>query len=67
LTSTALAARLDPEDLRHVIGTYHGCVAKSVDRSGGLVAKYMGDGVLVYFGRPQTTKMMPSGRSRAGL
>ncbi|WP_046869415.1 AAA family ATPase [Microvirga massiliensis] len=51
--STALSARLDPEDLREIIGAYHRCVAETVTRFGGFVAKYMGDGVLVYFGYPQ--------------
>ena len=48
--STALSARMDPEDLREVISTYQKCVAGTVQRFGGFVAKYMGDGVLVYFG-----------------
>src|SRR5215472_14632204 len=48
--STALSARLDPEELREVIGAYHRCVAEAVRRFDGFVAKYMGDGVLVYFG-----------------
>src|SRR5262250_28697 len=51
--STALSTRLDPEDLRSVIGAYHKCVAETVARLDGFVAKYMGDGVLVYFGYPQ--------------
>ena len=51
--STALSARLDPEDLREVIGAYHRCVADGVGRFDGFVAKYMGDGVLAYFGYPQ--------------
>jgi class 3 adenylate cyclase len=51
--STALAARMDPEDLREVISAYQKCVAETVQRSGGFVAKYMGDGVLIYFGYPQ--------------
>ncbi len=51
--STALSARLDPEDLRVVIGAYHRCVAKVIGRAGGFVAKYMGDGVLAYFGYPR--------------
>jgi class 3 adenylate cyclase len=51
--STALSARMDPEDLRDVISAYQKCVAETVQRSGGFVAKYMGDGVLVYFGYPQ--------------
>jgi class 3 adenylate cyclase len=50
--STALSARLDPEDLRAVIGAYHRCCAAVIERSGGFVAKYMGDGVLAYFGYP---------------
>ena len=51
--SSALSTRLDPEDLRAVIGAYHKCVAETVARFNGFVAKYMGDGVLVYFGYPQ--------------
>jgi class 3 adenylate cyclase len=51
--STALSARMDPEDLREVISSYQKCVAETVERFGGFVAKYMGDGVLIYFGYPQ--------------
>src|SRR6478672_9407045 len=51
--STALSTTLDPEDLRSVIGAYHQCVAETVARFDGFVARYMGDGVLVYFGYPQ--------------
>ncbi len=47
--STALAARLDPEDMRGIIGAYHKCCASLIKRNGGFVAKYMGDGVLAYF------------------
>ena len=50
--STALSSRLDPEELRDVIGTYHRCIADTVERFGGFVARYMGDGALVYFGFP---------------
>src|SRR5215469_5888585 len=50
--STALSARMDPEDLREVISAYQTCVAETVRRFGGFVAKYMGDGVLIYFGYP---------------
>src|SRR5215831_4237463 len=53
VSSTALSARMDPEDLREVISAYQKCVAETVARFGGFVAKYMGDGVLVYFGYPQ--------------
>jgi class 3 adenylate cyclase len=51
--STAFSARMDPEDLREIISTYQKCVTETVQRFGGFVAKYMGDGVLVYFGYPQ--------------
>ena len=51
--STALSARFDPEDLRELIGGYHRCVAETVASFDGFVAKYMGDGVLVYFGYPR--------------
>jgi class 3 adenylate cyclase len=50
--STALSARIDPEDLREVISAYQKCVAETVQRFSGFVAKYMGDGALVYFGYP---------------
>jgi len=51
--STALSARMDPEDLRELISAYQKCVAETVGRFGGFVAKFMGDGVLIYFGYPQ--------------
>jgi class 3 adenylate cyclase len=51
--STALSGRMDPEDLRELISGYQKCVAETVQRFGGFVAKYMGDGVLIYFGYPQ--------------
>jgi class 3 adenylate cyclase len=51
--STALSTRMDPEDLRRLISAYQKCVTETVQRCGGFVAKYMGDGVLVYFGYPQ--------------
>ena len=51
--STALSTRLDPEDMRAVIGSYHGLVAKAIQDRKGFVAKYMGDGVLAYFGYPR--------------
>src|SRR5260370_42078185 len=50
--STALASRLDPEDLREVIGRFQRRVAQTVGGFDGFVAKYMGDGVLIYFGYP---------------
>ena len=51
--STALSAHLDPEDMREIIGAYHRCCADQITKTGGFVAKYMGDGVLAYFGYPQ--------------
>ncbi len=50
--STALSARMDAEDLREIISVYQKCVAVAVRRFDGFIAKYMGDGVLVYFGYP---------------
>jgi rhodanese-related sulfurtransferase len=51
--STAMSAQLDPDDMRGIITAYHKCCAGLIERNGGFVAKYMGDGVLVYFGYPQ--------------
>src|SRR6202051_4263452 len=65
--STALSARMDPEDLREVISAYQKCVAETVGRFGGFVAKYMGDGVLVYFGYPQAHEDDAEQAVRAGL
>jgi class 3 adenylate cyclase len=65
--STALSTKLDPEDLRAVIGGYHQCVAETVARFDGFVAKYMGDGVLVYFGYPQAHEDDAERAVRAGL
>jgi class 3 adenylate cyclase/predicted ATPase/tRNA A37 threonylcarbamoyladenosine biosynthesis protein TsaE len=65
--STALSARMDPEDLREIISVYQTCVADTVRRFGGFVAKYMGDGVLVYFGYPQAHEHDAERAVRAGL
>jgi class 3 adenylate cyclase/predicted ATPase len=65
--STALSTKLDPEDLRTVIGAYHKCVAETVIRFDGFVAKYMGDGVLIYFGYPQAHEDDAERAVRAGL
>jgi class 3 adenylate cyclase/predicted ATPase len=65
--STALSARMDPEDLREIISAYQKCVAESVQRFGGFVAKYMGDGVLIYFGYPQAHEDDAERAVRAGL
>src|SRR6185503_7519362 len=65
--STALSARLDPEELRDIIGTYHRCCAEVITSSGGFVAKYLGDGVLAYFGYPQAHEEDAEQAVRAGL
>jgi class 3 adenylate cyclase len=65
--STALSARMDPEDLREIISAYQNCVAETVTRFGGFVAKYMGDGVLIYFGYPQAHEDDAERAVRAGL
>src|SRR5215831_15504091 len=65
--STALSARLDPEELREIIGAYHRCCAELVERNGGFVAKYMGDGVLAYFGYPKAHEHDAESAVRAGL
>ena len=65
--STALSARMDPEDLREVISAYQKCVAEVVRRFGGFVAKYMGDGVLIYFGYPEAHEDDAERAVRAGL
>jgi class 3 adenylate cyclase len=58
---------MDPEDLREIISAYQKCVAETVQRSGGFVAKYMGDGVLVYFGYPQAHEDDAERAVRSGL
>ena len=65
--STALSARIDPEDLREVISAYQKCAAEAVGRFGGFVAKFMGDGVLVYFGYPQAHEDDAERAVHAGL
>src|SRR6266436_4717890 len=65
--STALSSRLDPEDLREVIAAYHRTVAEIVAEAGGFVSRYMGDGVLVYFGYPQAHEDDAERAVRAGL
>src|SRR5215469_15890846 len=65
--STALSVRLDPEDLRSIIAIYHRCCTELVVRNGGFVAKYIGDGVLAYFGYPQAHEHDAERAVRAGL
>jgi class 3 adenylate cyclase/tetratricopeptide (TPR) repeat protein len=65
--STVLSTRLDPEDLRGIINTYHRCCTELIEHNGGFVAKYMGDGVLAYFGYPQAHEHDAERAVRAGL
>jgi class 3 adenylate cyclase len=65
--STALSARMDPEDFREIISAYQIAVAETVGRFAGVVAKYMGDGVLIYFGYPQAHEDDAERAVRAGL
>lgn len=51
--STAIAARLDPEDMRALIGAYHGCIAEVIGHYSGTIARYLSESALVYFGFPQ--------------
>jgi class 3 adenylate cyclase/predicted ATPase len=65
--STPLSTRFDPEDLREIVGAYHRCVADTAGRFAGFVAKYMGDGVLIYFGYPEAHEDDAERAVRAGL
>jgi SAM domain (Sterile alpha motif)/Adenylate and Guanylate cyclase catalytic domain len=65
--STALSARMDPEDLRDVISAYQECVTETIRRFGGFVAQSMGDGVLIYFGYPEAHEDDAERSIRAGL
>jgi class 3 adenylate cyclase/predicted ATPase len=65
--STALSVGMDPEDLREVISAYQKCAAETVRQFGGFVARYLGDGVLVYFGYPQAHEDDAERAVRAGL
>jgi class 3 adenylate cyclase/predicted ATPase len=65
--STALSARLDPEDLQDVIRTYQETCTRLVREYGGYVAKYMGDGILIYFGYPKSLERNAERAVRSGL
>src|SRR3954447_21417385 len=65
--STALSARLDPEDLREIIRGYQACVASTIQRFNGFIARYVGDGVLIYFGWPEAHETDAERAVRAGL
>ena len=65
--STELSAQLDPEDMHDVFGVYHRCCADEIEKTGGFVAKYMGDGVLAYFGYPEAHEDDAERAIQAGL
>jgi class 3 adenylate cyclase/predicted ATPase len=65
--STAMSSRLDPEDMRGIIGAYHRCCSAVVERHGGFIAQYMGDGVLAYFGYPHAHEHDAERAVQAGL
>jgi class 3 adenylate cyclase len=65
--STALSSQLDPEDLREVIRTYQACVAATIQRFDGFIARYVGDGVLIYFGWPEARETDAERAVRSGL
>ena len=65
--STALSARLNPEDLRQVVRTYQACVATTIHQFDGFIARYVGDGVLIYFGWPEARETDAERAVRAAL
>ena len=65
--STEIAAQLDPEEWREVVAAYHRAVAEAITRFGGHVAKYLGDGVMAYFGWPEAHDNDGERATRAGL
>ena len=65
--STALSARLDPEDMRAIVAAYHSLCRQIVEQHGGFVAEYLGDGLLVYFGYPGAHEDDAERAVRAGL
>jgi class 3 adenylate cyclase len=65
--STEIAARLDPEEWRETVAAYHRAAAEAVTRYGGHVAKYLGDGVMAFFGYPEAHDNDAERAARAGL
>jgi class 3 adenylate cyclase len=65
--STEISARLDPEEFRELVADFHGAAAEAITRFGGFVAKYLGDGVMAYFGWPEAHDNDAERAARAGL
>jgi class 3 adenylate cyclase len=67
VNSTSIAAQLDPEDWRDIVADYHGAAAQAIERFGGHIAHYLGDGVMAYFGYPEAHDNDAERAARAGL
>jgi class 3 adenylate cyclase len=67
VNSTSIAAQLDPEEWREIVADYHRAAAQAIERFGGLVAQYQGDGVMAYFGYPEAHENDAERAARAGL
>jgi len=65
--STEISAQLDPEEWRELVATYHRAAAEAITRYGGHVAKYLGDGVMAFFGYPEAHDNDAERAARAGL
>jgi class 3 adenylate cyclase len=65
--SSTLSTQLDPEEQREVVGAFQSCCANEIKRFGGMVAQYLGDGVLAYFGYPAAHEDDAERGVRAGL
>jgi class 3 adenylate cyclase/tetratricopeptide (TPR) repeat protein len=67
VNSTSIATQLDPEEWREVVATYHRAAAEAIERFGGYIAQYLGDGVMAYFGWPEAHENDAERAARAGL
>src|SRR5260370_10145871 len=67
VNSTSIAAQLDPEEWREIVAGYHHAAAHAIERFGGHVAQYLGDGVIAFFGYPEAHDNDAERAARAGL
>src|SRR5246127_4213540 len=67
VNSTSIAAQLDPEEWREIVADYHRAAAQAIERFGGHVAHYLGDGIMAYFGWPEAHDDDAERAARAGL